>query len=91
MIRVERAGTVTTVVIDRPHVRNAIDPEHAAALHEAFTAFEADAEAHVAVLYGEGGTFCAGADLKAVAAGRFDVEPPEASRTAGRWARRASR
>jgi enoyl-CoA hydratase len=79
MIRVERSGPVTTVVIDRPEVRNAVDPEHAAGLHDAFTAFEADPDAHVAVLYGEGGTFCAGADLKAVSEGRFDVAPPEES------------
>jgi enoyl-CoA hydratase len=79
MIRVERAGTVTTVVIDRPEVRNAVDPEHAAELYAAFTAFDADPEASVAVLYGEGGTFCAGADLKAVSAGRFDVAAPEES------------
>ncbi|MGI5224270.1 crotonase/enoyl-CoA hydratase family protein [Actinoallomurus sp. CA-142502] len=79
MIRVERAGAVTTVVIDRPEVRNAVDPEHAAELYAAFTAFDADPEASVAVLYGEGGTFCAGADLKAVSAGRFDVAAPEES------------
>jgi enoyl-CoA hydratase len=79
MIRVERAGPVTTVVIDRPEVRNAVDPEHAAQLHEAFTAFDADPEARVAVLYGAGGTFCAGADLKAVSAGGFDVPPPDES------------
>jgi enoyl-CoA hydratase len=79
MIRVERAGPVTTVVIDRPEVRNAVDPEHADRLHEAFTAFDADHGARVAVLYGEGGTFCAGADLKAVSAGGFDVAPPDES------------
>lgn len=79
MIRVERTGPVTTVVIDRPEVRNAVDPEHAAGLYDAFTSFEADPDAHVAVLYGEGGTFCAGADLKAVSQGRFDVKPPEES------------
>jgi enoyl-CoA hydratase len=79
MIRVERSGPVTTVVIDRPEVRNAVDPEHAAGLYDAFTAFEADPDGHVAVLYGEGGTFCAGADLKAVSAGRFDVTSPETS------------
>jgi enoyl-CoA hydratase len=79
MIRIERSGPVTTVVIDRPKVRNAVDPEHAEGLYEAFTAFEADPEAHVAVLYGEGGTFCAGADLKAVSAGGFDVAPPQES------------
>jgi enoyl-CoA hydratase len=79
MIRVERSGTVTTVVIDRPRVRNAVDPEHAAGLYDAFTAFDADPRAHVAVLYGAGGTFCAGADLTAVSEGRFDVAPPEES------------
>lgn len=79
MIRVERSGPVTTVVIHRPEVRNAIDPEHAAYLYDAFTAFDADPDAHVAVLYGEGGTFCAGADLKAVSADTFDVRPPEES------------
>jgi enoyl-CoA hydratase len=80
MIRVERSGPVTTVVIDRPEVRNAVDSPHAAELYDAFTAFERDPEALVAVLYGEGGTFCAGADLKAVSAGRFEVAaPPEES------------
>jgi enoyl-CoA hydratase len=66
-------------VIDRPEVRNAVDPKHAARLHEAFTAFDADPETRVAVLYGEGGTFCAGADLRAVSAGGFDVAPPDES------------
>jgi enoyl-CoA hydratase len=79
MISVHRTGPVTTVVIDRPEVRNAVDPEHAASLYEAFTAFEADPSARVAVLYGAGGTFCAGADLKAVSAGAFDVAPPASS------------
>jgi enoyl-CoA hydratase len=63
---VERDGPVTTVVIDRPEVRNAVDGPTAAALAEAFRAFDADDRASVAVLCGEGGTFCAGADLKAV-------------------------
>jgi enoyl-CoA hydratase len=57
---------VTTVVIDRPGVRNAVDGPTAAALAEAFRRFDADDRASVAVLCGEGGTFCAGADLKAV-------------------------
>ena len=65
-VRVERDGGVTTVVIDRPEVRNAVDGPTAAALAEAFREFDADDEASVAVLCGEGGTFCAGADLKAV-------------------------
>jgi enoyl-CoA hydratase len=55
---------VTTVVLDRPEARNAVDREHAEALADAFRAFEADDEALVAVLWGAGGTFCAGADLK---------------------------
>jgi enoyl-CoA hydratase/carnithine racemase len=63
-VRTERSGAVTTVVLDRPEARNAVDREHALALAEAFRAFDADAEAAVAVLWGAGGTFCAGADLK---------------------------
>lgn len=64
-VQVERDGAVTTVVIDRPEVRNAVDGPTAAALADAFRAFDADDEASVAVLCGAGGTFCAGADLKA--------------------------
>jgi enoyl-CoA hydratase len=67
---------VTTVVLSRPDVRNAVDATTAAELAAAFRAFEADPDASVAVLYGDGGTFCAGADLKAAAAGRPNrVEP----------------
>jgi enoyl-CoA hydratase len=69
-VRSERVGAVTTVVLSRPEVRNAVDADTARALADAFRAFDADDTASVAVLYGEGGTFCAGADLKAVAAGR---------------------
>jgi enoyl-CoA hydratase len=65
-VRVERSGPVTTVILDRPEVRNAVDGPTAAALGEAFAGFDADPEAYVAVLYGTGGTFCSGADLKAV-------------------------
>ena len=65
-VRVERAGSVTTVVLDRPEARNAVDGPTAAALAEAFRQFEADTDARVAVLWGAGGTFCAGADLKAI-------------------------
>lgn len=64
-VRVERDGPVTTVVIDRPHARNAVDGPTAAALFEAFEQFDADDDAAVAVLTGANGTFCAGADLKA--------------------------
>jgi enoyl-CoA hydratase len=69
-VRVERSGPVTTVVLSRPEVRNAVDRPAAEALVRAFSAFEADESALVAVLWGEGGTFCAGADLKAIADGR---------------------
>jgi len=69
-VRTERVGPVMTVIIDRPHVRNAVDLETAEAVFAAFEAFEADDEARVAVLWGAGGQFCAGADLKAIAEGR---------------------
>ncbi|HRD77157.1 MAG TPA: crotonase/enoyl-CoA hydratase family protein [Hyphomicrobiaceae bacterium] len=68
-VLVERKGPVTTVILNRPEVRNAVDNETAEGLAEAFRAFEADEEARVAVLWGAGGGFCAGADLKAVASG----------------------
>src|SRR5213595_667812 len=68
-VRVERTGVVTTIVLDRPEARNAVDRDTALALADAFRAFERDAGARVAVLWGANGTFCAGADLKAVAAG----------------------
>jgi len=68
-VRVEREGPVTTVVLARPEVRNAVDGPTAAALADAFRDFEADPDARAAVLWGEGGSFCAGADLKAVAEG----------------------
>lgn len=66
-VRVEQAGPVTTVILDRPAARNAVDRPTAEALLAAFEAFAADPDAHVAVLTGAGDTFCAGADLKAVA------------------------
>jgi enoyl-CoA hydratase len=65
-VTVEREGPVTTVRLSRPHARNAVDGVTATALADAFRAFDADPEASVAVLHGEGGTFCAGADLRAV-------------------------
>ncbi|MGW0245579.1 crotonase/enoyl-CoA hydratase family protein [Nocardia goodfellowii] len=65
-VRVEHNGPVTTVILHRPEARNAVDGPTAAALAEAFRAFDADPGAAVAVLWGEGGTFCAGADLKAL-------------------------
>jgi enoyl-CoA hydratase len=65
-VQVRRQGPVTIVTIDRPETRNAVDRATAAALDEAFLAFDADDAASVAVLTGAGGTFCAGADLHAV-------------------------
>jgi enoyl-CoA hydratase len=65
-VRVERSGPVTTVLLSRPERRNAVDAATAAALADAFREFDADDDAAVAVLHGEGGVFCAGADLKAV-------------------------
>jgi len=64
-VRVERDGPVTTVLLSRPDRRNAVDRATAATLADAFRAFDADPDAAVAVLHGEGGVFCAGADLKA--------------------------
>ncbi len=66
-VRIEKKGRVTTVILDRPEKRNAVDRPTATALAEAFRAFEADAESDVAVLWGAGGHFCAGADLKGFA------------------------
>jgi enoyl-CoA hydratase len=65
-VRIEKAGPVTTVVLSRPERRNAVDGPTAQALADAFREFDRDASASVAVLYGEGGTFCAGADLTAL-------------------------
>jgi enoyl-CoA hydratase len=69
-VRIERDGPLYTVILSRPQVRNAVDDATAQALFEAFERFDADESAAVAVLWGEGGTFCAGFDLKAITAGR---------------------
>ena len=74
---VERSGAVTTVTIDRPEARNAVDGPTAAALADAFRAFESDREAAVAVLTGSGGHFCAGADLKAIGTERGNRVAPD--------------
>ena len=68
-VRAESNGPVTTIIIDRPDRRNAVDRPTGMALAAAFRVFERDKNARVAVLWGANGTFCAGADLKAVAAG----------------------
>jgi enoyl-CoA hydratase len=80
-VRVEKDGPVTTIVIDRPDVRNAVNWPTAKLLADAFREFEADPEAKVVVFCGAGGTFCAGADLKAVSqaelsAPRLDGDGP---------------
>jgi len=62
-VRIERNGAVTTVILDRPHARNAVDGPTAIALYKAFDEFDRDESASVAVLWGDHGTFCAGADL----------------------------
>jgi enoyl-CoA hydratase len=69
-LKTETDGDILIVTIDRPGARNAVDRPTADALYEAFKAFDADDSLSVAILTGAGGNFCAGADLKAVAAGR---------------------
>ena len=65
-VRVERDGPVTTIVMSRPERRNAVDRDMADGLRAAIQAFEADEDQRVAVLWGDHGVFCAGADLSAV-------------------------
>ena len=75
-VRVESRGSLRTIILNRPDRRNAIDPSMARMLAEAFREFDADDSASVAVLHGAGGHFCAGADLKALAAGDIhEVDP----------------
>ena len=66
-VRVHRQGVVTTVSIDRPARKNAVDRDTAEALARAFREFDEDPESRVGVLAGEGGSFCAGSDLKSIA------------------------
>lgn len=68
-ILVEAQGPVTTIIINRPQAKNALDNEAAHGLADALRAFDTDAEARVAVLTGAGGAFCAGADLKELGSG----------------------
>jgi enoyl-CoA hydratase len=72
-VRVERTGPVTTVIMNRPGARNAVNGPAAAELYHAFDEFDKDDSASVAVLWGDNGTFCAGADLKAF--GTPDANP----------------
>jgi enoyl-CoA hydratase len=76
-VQVADDGPVRVVTIDRPDVRNAVDGATAAALADVFRTFDADEESAVAVLTGAGGTFCSGADLKAIAAGTGNRLAPD--------------
>lgn len=74
-VKMERHGRIAIVTINRPDRRNAVDAATARALYETFKAFDADGALDVAVLTGEGGHFCAGADLHEVATGTRDLKP----------------
>jgi enoyl-CoA hydratase len=87
-VSVRADGRVTIVTIDRPERRNAVDFPTARALFDIFMRFDADPNADAAVLTGAGGSFCAGADLKAIAEG--ETRPIEPTASSGRWARRGS-
>jgi enoyl-CoA hydratase len=76
-VRIEKSGNVWTVIHSRPEARNAMDPASAEALVDAFVAFDRDPDAAVAVLWGEGGAFCAGWDLKYGASLAGDARPLE--------------
>jgi enoyl-CoA hydratase len=83
VIRIENDGPVTTVILDRVAVRNAVDRQTAEQLYDAFRAFDADPGARVAVLHGDHGAFCAGADLKAFAAHAGNRLAPDGSAPMG--------
>ncbi|HLG13613.1 MAG TPA: crotonase/enoyl-CoA hydratase family protein [Blastocatellia bacterium] len=75
-VRMEKDGPVITVILSRPEVRNAVDRDTARALADAFRRLDEDDQSRVGVLYGDNGTFCAGADLKAIAAGTGNRTEP---------------
>ncbi|MEJ2166061.1 MAG: crotonase/enoyl-CoA hydratase family protein [Desulfobacterales bacterium] len=76
-VHIQKEGAVTIITLSRPEVRNAVDRRAAQELADAFRGFEADPEARAAVLTGDQGQFCAGADLKKIAAGRPNRVEPE--------------
>lgn len=76
-VEIESNGPVTTVILRRPEVRNAVDRVTADALAEAFREFDSDDSARVAVLWGDGGNFCSGADLKAIGSGNGNRVAPD--------------
>jgi len=75
-LTIQKENHITTILLNRPQVKNAVDGETAQELANAFRAFDQDADSYVAILGGLGGTFCAGADLKAVAEGRGNRTEP---------------
>src|SRR5215469_830684 len=77
MVRVEKQDVVTTIILDRPEVRNAVDRATAESLADAFRAFAADDDRSVAIVTGAGGAFCAGADLKAISSGGGNRAAPD--------------
>ena len=95
-VRIEKSDAVWTIIHSRPHARNAMDPESADALQDAFLEFDRDDAASVAVFWGEGGAFCAGWDLKHAASLETDdplvelnfSDTPE-NDPRGLWGRRA--
>jgi enoyl-CoA hydratase len=76
-VLVDHRGPVTIISLNRPEKRNAVDRDTAQRLADAFRAFDADGEADVAILRGEGESFCAGADLHAVSAGKGNRNEPD--------------
>lgn len=74
----EKRGEVRVIGLNRPASRNAVNKETALALYQAFQAFDSDHSAHVAVLYGVGGNFCAGYDLKELASNEESFELQQA-------------
>lgn len=76
-VKYEQNGDIVTIILSRPEVKNAVDGPTAQALIDSFERFSTDKQSKVAVLWGEGGTFCSGADLKAVVSGerRNSLDP----------------
>jgi enoyl-CoA hydratase len=89
-VAIEKEGPITVVAIDRfAEARNAVDPETAVLLRDAFLAFDADSSQSVAILTGRGGTFCAGYDLKVAARPRRRTRLCLMPKPRARWDRRA--
>ena len=86
-VSVETRGRTAVVTIERPDRRNAVDGATAQALYAAFKAFDADDALDIAILQGRGGSFCAGADLKA----KVGAIRCMARATSGRWDARGYR